>query len=836
MAATPDPITQPARSVAERLLVKVQTAWQDISECTEQVSSAFITAPGSPSKPADLDAIRGWYGETTRVLLVEPVRKFLQRQPIRQTLEVMRASDQQTASTFVRSRMRIDARFQRLLTLAALDLCEPWRIWRGGDFPTERKAWESRRRRRNNEAAVLLNQYARWVQRATLADAKHDLKPKDVKSDALWEQHRALMATLEVELSLRDLTVASFDSAEEFVIDVQREREGLLSYTATILRWLEDGARPDSTAASDSFGLIAPEERLRGWAVRMEALANRRLPEKVKLLTVDLNSRMRSTEARASFLKVFDGYGRAPMRSIAEREWHKSANALRKVEQAKEMIVYWSEASSNRPSEAQDLMAEARHNAISTLAEEAQVPIQAEPLDVSVTDAFWTWHKQGLVLLEAELYGWVTLLRQPRGRALFGTVLATGQLQARKALRRAGQWTSTQVDRTMESIGGRVPARPALPPVVRRTTLRDTLSLPATTSDLPTLYRLLFRLTPVEDRRFLVGRDEELAGLEQAVNDWVAGRFAACLLVGARGSGKTSLLNCATRNILVGEPLIRAEFHERILTPEKLDSFLCSLLNICEGTDLEAAFRAERRVLILEEAERIYLRKVGGFAAAHRLAHLIHRTASTTLWVIVMNDRSFRVLDAAAHLHRVFSHRINAMSVSRKDLENAILERHRLSGLRLEFAPPPAGDPRVNRLKRWIGLDESSAQKLFFDSLFQQSEGIFRSAFQLWLSSIERAEGETIKIRQPLDPAFSLFRSELAQQDQFTLLEIQEHGSLTQDELSEVLCEPRELSVSRMERLSELGLLESDPDHPGLRVNPEAQRFVNDLLRRSNFT
>ena len=200
-----------------------------------------------------------------------------------------------------------------------------------------------------------------------------------------------------------------------------------------------------------------------------------------------------------------------------------------------------------------------------------------------------------------------------------------------------------------------------------------------------------------------------------------------------------------------------------------------------------------------------------------------------------MNDRSFRVLDAGAQLHRVFSYRINAMNVSRADLESAILERHRLSGLRLEFAPPPAGDPRVNRAKRWLGL-EDSPQKLFFDSLFQQSEGIFRSALQLWLGSIERVDGETLKIRQPLDPAFGLFRTEFAQEDRFTLLLVQEHGSLTEDELAEVLCESRDYSRSRMERLSALGLLENDPDHPGLRVNPEAQRFVNNLLRGTNLT
>ena len=94
----------------------------------------------------------------------------------------------------------------------------------------------------------------------------------------------------------------------------------------------------------------------------------------------------------------------------------------------------------------------------------------------------------------------------------------------------------------------------------------------------------------------------------------------------------------------------------------------------------------------------------------HHLIHLIHRTAPTTLWIIVMNDKASRVLDAGAQLSRAFSHRINAMSVSWDDLEKAILERHRLSGLQLEFAPPPAGDPRVSRAKMWMGLAGFSAE------------------------------------------------------------------------------------------------------------------------------
>jgi hypothetical protein len=175
------------------------------------------------------------------------------------------------------------------------------------------------------------------------------------------------------------------------------------------------------------------------------------------------------------------------------------------------------------------------------------------------------------------------------------------------------------------------------------------------------------------------------------------------------------------------------------------------------------------------------------------------------------------------------------MSVSRDDLENALLERHRLSGLRLEFAPPPARDPRITRLRNLLGLEESP-QRLFFDSLYQQSGGVFRSAFELWLSSIERVEGETLKIRQPLEPAFATLRGELLQEDLFTLLVIQEHGSLEYCETSEILSEDYESSRTRMDRLVSLGLLDKDPEHRGFRVRPEAHRFVNATLRRVNLT
>ena len=49
-----------------------------------------------------------------------------------------------------------------------------------------------------------------------------------------------------------------------------------------------------------------------------------------------------------------------------------------------------------------------------------------------------------------------------------------------------------------------------------------------------------------------------------------------------------------------------------------------------------------------------------------------------------------------------------------------------------------------------------------------------------------------------------------------------------------MLYEDPDKSRTRMDRLRALGLIENDPEHPGLRVRPEAYRFTSDALERVN--
>lgn len=786
-----------------------------------------------------LRSARAKYEAEAGELLLKPVEQFLRARPIRRALEATQECDRAIPVRALRARIRIDQRFHRLLAQTALDLCEPWRIRRSGNPEDEWRDWRQRRDMHAKEAAAILEQYARWARDTPKQDDSNQNGWAIEHRDRWWRQQRAVNALLEMEVSFCELGRMWFDATEDLRDGLLRERREMIAQAERTLHWIQSVGGSNSDPNAETLELATPEERLRSWTHRIISVATERLPERVELVTPGRYVRWSSVAARNAFLTAFGTYAKAPMSQIIEEYWSDSARVVRESVRAREIVAYWREAPSSNPgtqaAEANTLFSDALRNAAAMLAQQIQTPEAAEELDAKLNTAFRTWVAEGFTSIESGLYGWLVLLQRARGRRLLHAAVRLEIQGAEAQGRRAGRWIGDRWERTLEAFGGKFPAKPPMQPVVRRTTLRDTLSLPASKRELPELYRLLFRLAPVEDRRFLVGRDEELGGLDQALKDWDAGRFAACLVVGARGSGKTSLLNCATAELFANRPLIRGQFRERALDGPQIDAFLRELLHLPEDVDIEAALTAERRVLMIEESERMYLRKVGGFVGAHHLIHLIHRTASTTLWILVLNDKAFRVLDAGARLGRVFSHRINAMSVSRDDLEKAILERHRLSGLRLEFAPPPAGDPRVSRIRKWLGLQDSP-QKLFFDSLFQQSEGVFRSALELWLSSIERIEGETLRIRQPLDPAFNKFRSELAQEDHFTLLVIQEHGSLTQDELAEVLCEDPRTSRSRMERLWALGLIEADPEHLGLRVRPEAQRFANDLLRRANLT
>src|SRR5262249_60292970 len=107
-------------SAPERLVVKLQAIWQEISDASEATAKASAAAQQTPSLVGSVRATRDQYDETTRALLVNPLSRFLQVQPLKSGLEAMQICDQEITPVGAHSRTTIDARFQRLAILEGL--------------------------------------------------------------------------------------------------------------------------------------------------------------------------------------------------------------------------------------------------------------------------------------------------------------------------------------------------------------------------------------------------------------------------------------------------------------------------------------------------------------------------------------------------------------------------------------------------------------------------------------------------------------------------------------------------------------------------------------------
>ncbi len=412
-----------------------------------------------------------------------------------------------------------------------------------------------------------------------------------------------------------------------------------------------------------------------------------------------------------------------------------------------------------------------------------------------------------------------------------GSVAGQTLQRSARALARSGWRRGSRLARRFLSSIGFLDQEVTVSAVHRRSYLPEQFLLKGE-RQLPAIYQRLFRIEPVEDSRFLVGRTRELEALLEARDQWLAGRRVSVLISGQRGSGKTSMLNCVMEEF-EGLEVVRGEFSRRLLSPREIQAFLRDLLGLGAEQEVLPALLERRRVIIIEELERTFLRTVGGYEGIRALQLLVAESSSTTLWILAINQVALKLLNPSTGLDQRFSHRIETASVSRADLESAILTRHNLSGLRLRFATRHEGSGRWDRWRQLL-LGHREPRELFFRGLASQSRGIYRTALEIWLAHIECVEAGQVYLEPITAPDLSQTFAELDLDDLFSLVAIMQHGSLTPEEHALVFECSQDKSRTQLRELEARDLLEPDPNHSGLRLRPEALPVIKEALFRKN--
>ena len=371
-------------------------------------------------------------------------------------------------------------------------------------------------------------------------------------------------------------------------------------------------------------------------------------------------------------------------------------------------------------------------------------------------------------------------------------------------------------------VKGEVITRPALPPEFRTN---------PNSKDLPSIYRRLFASEPLENARFLVGRETEMAALAQARGFWDSGRPATVVIIGEIGSGKTTLINCALTEWAADLPVVRGQFDCRLTEAAQLRTYLGTLLG-CDPDELERFLLNQRRVIVLEEVEKTFLRQVGHLSAIRALQGLIAASSSSTLWILAINQIAFRLLDSTVQFRHTFSHQINAGTAQLDELRKAVMLRHNLSGLRLEFLPGTSTGI-WSKLPKCL-QKKSDAEARFFSALSQQSDGVFRTAFNIWLAHVETVESGTMYMKPITMPDLAGIIGSLKSSDLFTLLAVLEHGVLTPAEHASIFQKGLATSQSQIDELVSREVLEYEVNRVACRIRPQAMRVVNEALSGRN--
>ncbi len=317
--------------------------------------------------------------------------------------------------------------------------------------------------------------------------------------------------------------------------------------------------------------------------------------------------------------------------------------------------------------------------------------------------------------------------------------------------------------------------------------------------ELPLGYRRLFATVPVEVGDLYVPRPGLETACMAAIEAWSAGIPQAILLHGDRGSGKRTLANHvlarARSQALLDVRWVR-------LGPGLRDEMpVAKLLGRALGVEGEPLAFAElalepfeagrRRVIVVENAERLLAPSAEGVNRMIEFLALVGETAPTTLWILLMATPA-----ANLALHRLgFGNRIPTIlhvdSLGADDLRKVITTRHRLSGFELEYDDP--GLHLIDRLGQpWFGLRSRTPSEIFHERLWRLSGGNPRQAMYTWLARVrshEQSEGRIVVA--PLPPTPLELLNSLSLPQRLILALLAQHGSLTSAELVSALSAAR---------------------------------------------
>jgi len=337
---------------------------------------------------------------------------------------------------------------------------------------------------------------------------------------------------------------------------------------------------------------------------------------------------------------------------------------------------------------------------------------------------------------------------------------------------------------------------------------------------LPLVYQRLFTLDPVGDGSLLCGRTVETGQCMARWTRWREGQGVPLVVRGRQGTGITSLLNVlASRIEQDGASVTSVALEERITDEVALAALLADALELpsCGSLDeLASALLSqgsEPRAMVLDNLEHLYLRVPYGTNLIERLLTLMAETGAKIFWLGGVTHSAWQLVEAVEPTAISQVDVFDIQPLGPEGLREAVIARHRRSGLPVTFSEPTTGRRLLRRRLRRMrdpAAYEALLENDFFDQLHRASSGDLRLAIFQWIQAADFGSGDGVTLTSPSRPDFGLLDT-LSLTQSFSLKALLEHRTLTLDEHDAIFRLPRQESYQILESLGNRQLIEVDP-------------------------
>ncbi|MCB9207612.1 MAG: amino acid permease [Ignavibacteriales bacterium] len=339
----------------------------------------------------------------------------------------------------------------------------------------------------------------------------------------------------------------------------------------------------------------------------------------------------------------------------------------------------------------------------------------------------------------------------------------------------------------------------------------------STLDSLPFYYKQLFLGKHFRSKEFLIERKLELEIAEKTYLNFKNGYHGALLILGERYSGKTTLSNTISNklfnpnnifeiNAIESGSINFAEFEKQLSLSLKQDGDSKTLLNSLSSES----------IIIINDLELWWERSNSGFTVIKEILNLVETFSSKIFFIVNVNQYAFQLINKILPIENIFINAVHCQPFDSEEIKEAILLRHKSSGLKFELN---------NQME-----DQLSNFKLanLFNSYFEISNGNIGTAIFTWIRQISKYYDQEITINKPEEIKNNILNN--LNNDWLILLQqFIYHKYLSNDRLQRILNYSEIQAEQSIINLKRTGLI-NEVQNNIYQINPYVQNIISKKL------